>query len=35
LHYIAKDRDTYTYITEIEKNLGQCTYFIEDCHLKN
>jgi hypothetical protein len=26
--YIAKyfeDRDTYTYITEIDKNLGECT----------
>jgi hypothetical protein len=22
--YITKDRDTYTYITEIEKNLGEC-----------
>jgi hypothetical protein len=24
LQYITKDRDTYTYITEIEKNLGEC-----------
>jgi hypothetical protein len=23
LQYITKDRDTYTYITEIEKNLGE------------
>jgi hypothetical protein len=25
LQYITKDRDTYRYITEIEKNLGECT----------
>jgi hypothetical protein len=24
LQYVTKDRDTYTYITEIEKNLGEC-----------
>jgi hypothetical protein len=24
LQYITKDRDTCTYITEIEKNLGEC-----------
>jgi hypothetical protein len=23
LQYITRDRDTYTYITEIEKNLGE------------
>jgi hypothetical protein len=25
LQYMTKDRDTYTYITEIEKNLGECS----------
>jgi hypothetical protein len=24
LQYITKDRDTYTYITEMEKHLGEC-----------
>jgi hypothetical protein len=24
LQYITEDRDTYTYITETEKNLGEC-----------
>jgi hypothetical protein len=25
LQYMTKDRDTYTYITEIEKKLGECS----------
>jgi hypothetical protein len=33
LQYITKDRDTYTYITEIEKNLGECNGKINDAGL--
>jgi hypothetical protein len=29
LQYITKDRDTYTYITEIEKNLGECSIYAQ------